>query len=73
MTPPAKDDLEAFSIAEATRIAGIGRNTIYDALADGRLRARKIGRRTLILRADLRDFLAGLPAYRSEASGARAA
>ena len=53
---------EGLSVSEACRIAGIGRRTkIYEAIADGRLKARKFGKRTLILRADLQAFLASLP------------
>jgi len=37
-------------------IAGMGRSTIYVAIAEGRLTARKLGRRTLILRDGRRDF-----------------
>lgn len=52
---------EAFSIAEASASAGIGRTKLYEAIGQGRLKARKCGKRTLILRADLREFLASLP------------
>ena len=52
---------EGLSIAEACTIAGIGRTKLYEAIADGSLKARKLGKRTLILRDDLRQFLAALP------------
>jgi excisionase family DNA binding protein len=52
---------EGLSIAEACAAAGIGRTKLYEAIADGRLKARKLGKRTLILRDDLRQFLAALP------------
>jgi excisionase family DNA binding protein len=52
---------EGLSIAEASAAAGIGRTKLYEAIADGRLMARKLGKRTLILRDDLRQFLAALP------------
>ena len=42
-------------------ITGLGRDTVYSAIRDGRLVARKFGRRTLITDDDLRQFLAGLP------------
>jgi excisionase family DNA binding protein len=51
----------AYSIEEAARIAGIGRNGIYNSINAGQLVARKLGQRTLILRADLEAFLASLP------------
>jgi excisionase family DNA binding protein len=52
---------EGLSIAEACTIAGIGRTKIYEAIADGRLTARKLGKRTLVLRGDLQAFLSSLP------------
>jgi excisionase family DNA binding protein len=52
---------EALSIAEACVMAGIGRTKIYEAIASGKLTARKCGKRTLILREELRQFLASLP------------
>jgi len=52
---------EGLSISEACAVAGIGRTKIYQAISDGNLKARKLGKRTLVLRQDLRDFLAALP------------
>ena len=51
------------SIVNAALKAGVGRSTIYGAVNSGALRARKLGRRTLILDADLQSWLAALPAY----------
>jgi len=53
---------EGLSISEACAFAGIGRTKIYQAISEGSLKARKCGKRTLVLRGDLRDFLASLPA-----------
>lgn len=58
---------ESFSISEACRISGIGRTKVYEAISDGRLTARKFGKRTLILRADLRAFLDNLPMVKAGA------
>jgi excisionase family DNA binding protein len=58
---------EGLSVFEACRVAGIGRTKIYEAISDGRLKARKFGKRTLILRADLQDFLARLPVAQADA------
>jgi excisionase family DNA binding protein len=52
---------EGLSISEACAFAGIGRTKIYQAISEGSLKARKCGKRTLVLRGDLRDFLASLP------------
>ena len=53
---PVADRL-AVSPAEAARLAGIGRTTIYEAIGSGALRSLKIGRRRLILIVSLRDWL----------------
>jgi excisionase family DNA binding protein len=52
---------EALSIPEVSSVSGIGRTKIYEAIANGSLIARKAGRRTLVLREDLKAFLAALP------------
>jgi excisionase family DNA binding protein len=52
----------ALSIREACASANVGRTTIYAAIKDGSLAARKIGRRTIILNDDLRLWLETMPA-----------
>lgn len=52
----------AHSVDGAARAANIGRVTIYEEIREGRLKARKVGRRTIILDEDLRAWLAALPA-----------
>jgi hypothetical protein len=52
----------AYTIADATKISGLGRSTIYAAIGTGKLDARKAGGRTLITAQSLRDFIANLPA-----------
>lgn len=61
MTPPTMER-EGLSISEACAFAGIGKTKIYEAISNGNLMARKCGKRTLILKEDLRSFLASLPA-----------
>jgi excisionase family DNA binding protein len=51
----------AYSINEAADVIGLGRDGIYRAISEGRLRARKFGKRTLILRTDAEAFLQALP------------
>jgi excisionase family DNA binding protein len=51
------------SINAAALRAGVGRSTVYGAINSGALRARKAGRRTLILDTDLKSWLDSLPAY----------
>jgi excisionase family DNA binding protein len=50
-----------WSIVEAARTANIGRSTVYEAIKAGRLVARKMGRRTIILDRDLQAWLSTLP------------
>ncbi len=47
----------SYTIADAVSVSGIGRSSIYKAIAEGQLRAVKNGRRTLILTDDLERFL----------------
>jgi excisionase family DNA binding protein len=51
----------AHTISEAAREAKIGRTLLYAFIRSGDLRARKIGRRTIITDDDLRTWLASLP------------
>jgi excisionase family DNA binding protein len=51
----------AHTIEQMCALTGIGRDGVYAAIRDGRLVARKFGRRTLVTDEDLRQFLAALP------------
>lgn len=51
----------AYSIEAACKATGIGRSAIYEELRSGALRARKFGRRTVILADDLRAWLESFP------------
>ena len=55
-TTPMTDPL-AVPIPEAARLSGCGRSTMYAEIALGRLRIRKVGRRTIIAMEDLRSWL----------------
>lgn len=52
---------EGLSLPEVCQVSGLGRTKIYEAISDGRLKARKCGKRTIVLRSDLQEFLAALP------------
>jgi hypothetical protein len=52
----------AITIPEAVTASGLSRSRLYEALKSD-LPARKAGRRTLIMVADLQAYLASLPAY----------
>ena len=53
----------SLSIEEARAVTGIGKTKLYAAINAGQLKARKFGKRTLILRDDLNAFLASLECY----------
>ena len=62
---PAGSAPLAFTLDEFVRATGIGRTKAYDAIKAGTLRARKYGKRTLILADDARAFLSSLPEMRT--------
>ncbi len=45
-----------------------GHTTIYDAINSGKLKAKKRGRRTVILAADLTEYLENLPDFHEQAA-----
>lgn len=51
----------AMSVTEFSVRYGIGRTTTYEELKSGRLRARKIGKRTIISEDDAEAWLRSLP------------
>lgn len=51
----------AYTIDEAAVQSGICRVKLYSEIRSGRLVARKCGTRTLILAADLEEWLSNLP------------
>lgn len=56
----------AITIPEAVKASGLSRSRLYEALKN-ELPARKAGRRTLIMVADLEAYLASLPTYQAGA------
>lgn len=52
----------AMSIARFSEEYAIGRTKTYEELKSGRLRGRKIGKRTIISQHDAEAWLQGLPA-----------
>jgi excisionase family DNA binding protein len=55
---PAPEPL-AYSVRHAMTVSGLGRSTIFQLMADGRLGRVKVGRKTLIRRASLEALLSG--------------
>jgi hypothetical protein len=62
------DQQLAYGIDTLGKIADIGRTTVFLEIAEGRLKARKIGRRTVILKDDAAEWLASLPAMQPRRS-----
>ena len=56
----------AVSIADAVKIVGLGRTSLYAAIAAGKLKTKKSGRRTLVETAALRQFIEALPESTSQ-------
>lgn len=53
----------SLSIEEVCTATGLGRTKLYQLINSGELKARKIGKRTIILKDDLDAFLASLKPY----------
>lgn len=53
----------AYSVTDAASKAGIGRSTLYNAISAGELLARKVGKRTVVLHADLQRWIESAPIY----------
>lgn len=53
----------ANTVAEVLHRVGISRTKFYAEINAGRLKARKIGSKTVVLETDLQAYLEALPAY----------
>jgi len=53
----------AFSLADAASAIGVGKSTLHELIATGKLRVRKLGRRSLVLREDLEEYIQSLPVH----------
>ena len=54
-------DREAFAVREFCARYGICRQTFYDEVRRGRLRALKLGNKTIVLRTDADAWVAAMP------------
>ncbi|MEY9532174.1 helix-turn-helix domain-containing protein [Sinorhizobium fredii] len=48
-------------VEEAAEVIGIGRTSVYGEIKNGRLKAHKIGRRTIIFIDDIEAYRLSLP------------
>lgn len=51
----------AFSVRQFCEMHAIGRTTFYEEVKYGRLRIRKLGKRTLVLREEAERWVGALP------------
>tara|TARA_R110002124_G_scaffold109501_5_gene262314 strand:- start:1555 stop:1755 length:201 start_codon:yes stop_codon:yes gene_type:complete len=51
----------AHPVADACYLLGIKSSKLYDEIAKGRIRAKKIGSRTVVLDDSIREYLAAQP------------
>jgi excisionase family DNA binding protein len=58
------DSREAYAVSEFCDRYGICRQTFYEEVRRGRLRALKLGKRTLVLRRDAENWEQSLPALK---------
>lgn len=49
----------ALSVSDAVKVSGLGKTTLYLAIAEGRLETRTVGRKRLILTRSLRRLIEG--------------
>jgi excisionase family DNA binding protein len=56
--PSDNTDRLAYSPGEAARLIGVGRTFVYEQFETGALRSVKVGRRRLVTRKAIEDFLA---------------
>ena len=62
------EDKLSFTLPEWGEVTGESRSYTYEAMRDGRLKAKKRGRRTIILRDDGIEYLKSLPDYEPTSS-----
>ncbi len=63
------DEKHYYTVQELARIWGCTDHNIYNLIYKGRLPARKMGRRTIILKKELENYLESLPYVREPKAG----
>ena len=62
---------DAYSIPEFAQRNGIGRSTVYEEIKSGRLRALKVGNRTIITDEHGAEWRAALPELKTSPDATR--
>jgi excisionase family DNA binding protein len=57
-------EIAALSVREAAAYLNAGESTVWKLIRENKLPAKRLGSRTIILRADAEQFLHGLPSAR---------
>ncbi len=60
----------AYTIRDFCRAFGVGRTLVYEQIATGNLKAKKLGKRTLILAEDAENWATALPSMNGAQSNA---
>ena len=60
---------ELLTIPEFCQAVNLGKTSVYKLINDGRIRAVKLGKKTLLPKSEVADFIDGLPKYTSEFMG----
>jgi excisionase family DNA binding protein len=55
-----------YTIPQCCRIASVGRTKFYELIACGEIPVRKVGKKTLVTAADLRNWVERLPAIKTK-------
>ena len=58
---PQRDDIQAYSIRSFSKAFKIGRSTVYQQIALGKLKVKKVGATTLIAYDDAINWFNSLP------------
>lgn len=57
----------SYTVEQVCELTSVGRTTVYAAIRSGNLVARKLGRRTILLRSDVDAWLAACPRTKNDA------
>lgn len=65
----ARETPLAYGVGDAVRLMGIGKTKFFQLVRDGELKLVKVGRKSLITRAEMEAWITRLPTRSSSAAG----